>query len=249
MAGAVGLSVRLLSAVEAGRALPDRDVVLRLTEHLAVPLRARNTLLVAAGYESVFPACFLGDPAPADIGITIEGMMTGHAPFPALALDRHWNLVACNDALRLLISGADPSLLSAPVNWARLTLHPAGLAPRIANLGHWRAIVLNRLTRRSEIDGDAVLANLRKEIAAYPAPPPPAAAEPRSPVAEPLCLETIEGLLTFTIATTTFESAVDVTLAELSVETFHPADSDTAAIMRRYAAAPPATGGSPAPEP
>ncbi len=237
LAATAGISGQLLGAIETGRELPSREAILCLAERLEVPLRHRNIMLVAGGYAAVFPQRYLGDPELAGIWHMVEEMVRNHAPFPALALDQRWRIVASNDVLRRLIRSVDPALLSTPINWARVVLHPAGLAPRIANLAEWRAYVLNRLRRHFEQNADAVVADLLEEIGDYPAP---ASSNPVTSdgVAIPLSLMTVDGPLTFYGATTVFGSAVDVTLAELTVETFYPATVETAAIMRRQAALP-----------
>ncbi len=227
--------IRLLGAIETGQSLPDRSIILRLADQLDVPLRARNNLLVAAGYEAAFPARTLGDPVLAGIWSMIDRTVNGHAPYPSLALDRRWAIVASNEVLRATIAGVDPALLSTPANWARLTLHPAGLAPRIANLGDWHGYVLGRLRRLFEATGDAVVADLIEEISDYPIPPSTDTGHAPNTVAVPLRLMTVEGLLSFYCASTVFRSAIDVTLAELTVETLYPADPETAAIMQTKA--------------
>lgn len=241
LADAAGMSPRALSELEAGRRLPDRDAVLRLAERLEIPLRDRNAMLVAAGHEAAFSARPPGDPALAQLWAMVEQAVRSPAPFPALALDRRWGIVASNDALRGLIAGVDPALLVAPINWARVVLHPAGLAPRIVNLNDWRKYAQNRLRRHFEATGDAVVADLMEEIGDYPVPAPTHSDPAPDGVAVPLRIMTVDGLLSFYGATTVFGSAVDVTLSELTIEAFYPADDETAAIMRR--AAPPTTGG------
>src|SRR5918998_83647 len=136
------VSARHLSFVETGRSKPSREMLLHLAEHLEVPLRERNILLVAAGYAPVFPERSLDDPALQAARKAVDLVLAGHAPYPALAIDRHWTLVAANNAIPSLLVGADPMLLQPPVNVLRVSLHPAGLAPRIANFGEWRAHIL-----------------------------------------------------------------------------------------------------------
>ena len=242
LATMAGMSDRALGVLETGRHLPSRDVVLRLTETLEIPLRERNAMLIAAGYEAAFPTRSLGDPVLTRIWDMVEHAVRGHAPYPALALDRRWGIVASNDALRGLISGVDPALLSTPLNWARVVLHPAGLAPRIANLSEWRSQVSNRLIRHFAMTGDPVIADLLEEIGDYPVPLATPSGHAPDGVAVPLRLMTVDGLLSFHSATTVFGSAVDVTLAELSIEVFYPADAATAAIMRGQDARPATAG-------
>lgn len=247
LASEAGISTRLLGAMESGQSLPNRDMLLRLTERLQVPLRDRNALLIAAGYDAEFPMRVLGDPVLTGVWSMIEQIVANHTPYPALAIDRHWSIVASNEILRDIIAGADPALLSTPVNWARLTLHPAGLAPRIANLSDWYAHATARLRRQFDATGDAVLSDLLEEVGDYPVPPQSDQDPKADAVAVPLRLMTVDGPLSFYCASTVFCSAVDVTLAEVTIETFYPADSDTAAIMRQKAR--PATIGQAAERP
>ena len=235
LAAAAGISTRLLGALETGRSLPNRDIMLRLAERLDVPLRIRNVLLIAAGYEAAFPVRVLGDPVLTGIWSMIDRTVNGHKPSPSLALDRRWSIVASNDMLRATIAGVDPALLSTPANWARLTLHPAGLAPRIANLHEWHRYVLGRLCQLFEKTGDAVVADLIEEIRDYPLPHAPDNGGEPNTVAVPLRLMTVEGLLSFYCASTVFGSAIDAMLSELTVETLYPADPETDAIMRKKA--------------
>src|SRR6516164_5469316 len=162
------ISTRHLSFIETGRSLPSRDMVLHLAERLEVPLRDRNLLLVAAGYAPVFPERALEDPALDAARKVIDLVLAGHAPYPALAVDRHWTIVAANKAVAPLLERIEASLLRAPVNALRLGLHPAGLAPRIANFAEWRAHLLARLRRQLDITGDPVLVELLNEISDYP---------------------------------------------------------------------------------
>jgi transcriptional regulator with XRE-family HTH domain len=235
------ISTRHLSFIETGRAQPSREMVLRLAERLEVPLRERNVLLVAAGYAPVFPEKKLDDPALAAARRAVDLVLKGHEPFPALAVDRHWTLIAANGAVPPLLAGADPALLRPPVNVLRLSLHPDGLAPRIANLGEWRAHLLARLRRQIEITADKVLGDLADELAAYPAPRSPRPAAPPNPdlagVAVPFRLVTASGILSFLSTTTIFGTPVDITLSELALETFFPADEPTADALRRITAA------------
>ena len=229
------ISARHLSFMETGRARPSREMVLRLAEHLGMPLRARNLLLHAAGYAPVFPERRLDDPALGAAWQAIDQVLTGHEPYPALAVDRHWMLVAANAAVGRLIAGADPSLLRPPVNVLRLSLHPAGLAPRIRNLPEWRAHLLARLRAQIDASGDPALAALLAELAAYPAGRAgPARVEPAMVV--PLRLAHDGGELSLFSTTTVFGTPVDVTLSELALETFFPADEPTAGRMRSMAA-------------
>src|SRR5262245_46991294 len=164
------ISTKHLSFVESGRAQPSREMVLHLAERLEVPLRERNVLLVAAGFAPVFRERQLSDPALASARQAIDLVLKGHEPYPALAVDRHWTMAAHNASVAVLIAGADPSLLAPPVNVLRLSLHPKGLAPRIANLAEWRAHLLERLRRQVEVSADPVLAKLFEELRGFPVP-------------------------------------------------------------------------------
>ena len=229
------VSTRHLSYVETGRAEPSREMVLRLAERLEVPLRERNTLLVAAGYAPMYRQRSLDDPALASARRAVDLVLKGHEPFPALAVDRHWNLVAYNALVPLLMAGASPELLKPPVNVLRLSLHPEGVASRIANLAQWRAHLLERLQQQIAATGDATLAALHDELAAYPAPnvshDTPAAGGELNGVVVPFQFVTPQGVLSFISTTTIFGTPVDVTLQELAVESFFPADAQTAAAL------------------
>jgi transcriptional regulator with XRE-family HTH domain len=231
------ISTRHLSFVETGRAVPSREMVLRLAERLDVPLRERNALLVAAGYAPMYRERPLEDPALAPARQAVELILKSHEPHPALAVDRHWNLLAANRMLPHLLAGADPALLQPPVNVLRLSLHPQGLGPRIVNLGQWREHLFERLRQQVHATGDAVLASLLEELRGYPLPP--GAHDTRLEgellgVAMPFLFRTADGgVLRFISTTTVFGSPVDVTLQELALETFFPADDATAAALRR----------------
>ena len=177
------ISQRHLSFVESGRAAPSRDMVLRLAATLEVPLRERNALLLAAGYAPLYPEQPLDAPAMAAARDAVERILRAHMPHPALAVDRHWRMVAANEAVAALMAGvAEPALLAPPVNVMRLSLHPRGLAPRIANLPQWRAHLLERLRRQVAASGDRVLAALLEEVRALGAEPRRSGA-PRRPMA------------------------------------------------------------------
>src|SRR3954447_16376740 len=160
------ISTRHLSFVETGRSLPSREMVLRLAERLDVPLRERNALLVAAGYAPMYRERRLDDPALSAARQAVELILKTHEPYPALAVDRHWNLLAGNAMLPHLMAGADPELLQGQVNVPRLSLHPKGLAPRIVNLGQWRNHLFERLRQQIHATGDSVLAALLEELRA-----------------------------------------------------------------------------------
>lgn len=231
------ISTRHLSFLETGRSRPSREMLLRLAEWLDVPLRERNTMLLAAGYAPVFPERPLADPSMEAARRTIQRVLTGHEPYPALAVDRHWTLVMANAAVpRLMGQVEDASLLEPPMNVLRLSLHPKGLAPRIANLGQWRAHLLARLHRQIEVSSDPVLAALLEELRAYPISGGSATAEAEhdfAGIAVPLQFQTPAGTLSFISTTTVFGTPVDLTLAELALETFFPADEASAEALRR----------------
>ena len=234
------ISTKHLSFLETGRSQPSRDMVLHLAEQLEVPLRERNLLLVAAGYAPVFTERPLADPALDQARRAVELVLQGHEPYPALAIDRHWTAVAVNQATRRLFAGAEPALLRPPINVLRLSLHPAGLAPRIANLAEWRWHLLTRLRRQIELTADPVLMQLLSELSDYPrterfAPGTPAPDRDPSGVIVPLQLVTEVGILVFFGTTTVFGTPVDITLSELALEAFYPADEATAAALRKLA--------------
>jgi transcriptional regulator with XRE-family HTH domain len=229
------VSSRHISFVETGRSLPSREMLLRLAEQLDIPLRERNTLLVAAGYAPVYPATSLEAPEMQAAREAVELVLAGHEPYPALAIDRHWTLVAANRSVAPLLEGIRPELLAPPLNVLRLSLHPDGLAPRIGNLGQWRTHVLARLQRQIDLSHDPVLVALRDELRGYPIGD--AAGEPHAsgqgvPLVIPLRLEMPSGPLSFISTTTVFGTAIDITLDELAIESFFPADAATAEAVR-----------------
>ena len=236
-----GISTRHLSFLETGRARPSRDMLLHLAEELKVPLRARNALLLAAGFAPAYAERRLDDPELAGVRRAIDLVLAGHEPFPALVVDRGWRMLAANKALAPMLAGVAPWLLEPPVNVLRVSLHPEGLGPRIVNFAEWRAHILERLRSQLEATADPELQALMDELAAYPAPPGAAAAaapETFGGVAVPLqvATETL-GVLSFFSTTTLFGTPLDVTLSELALETFLPADAHTARVLQDLAAA------------
>jgi transcriptional regulator with XRE-family HTH domain len=232
------VSARHVSFVETGKARPSREMLLRLAERLEVPLRDRNLLLLAGGFAPAYPERPLDDPDLGAARAVVERVLAGHEPYPALAVDRRWTLLVANGAVAPLLEGVDTALLRPPVNVLRLSLHPDGMAPRIANLGQWRAHVLERLRRQVASTADAMLASLLDELRDYPPGGlgTPADARGDVGVAVPLRLRTADGPLSFLSTTMVFGTPVDVTLAELAVEAFFPADADTVAALGRAAA-------------
>jgi len=232
-----GVSARHISFVETGRSRPSAEMVLHLADRLDVPLRERNRLLLAAGYAPVFAQNDLDDPQMGPARAALDAILRGHEPNPALAVDRHWGMVAANRALPLLLEGVDPALLEPPVNVLRVALHPDGLAPRILNLAEWRAHLLERLGRQAVSSGDPALATLYDELAAYPGGRSPAAHAPEpSELAVTLRIRAAGADLAFISTITSFGTATEVTLSELAIESFFPADAATAEVLRRAAA-------------
>jgi transcriptional regulator with XRE-family HTH domain len=236
LAGEADISTRHLSFIETGRSQPSRSMLLRLAERLDMPLRARNELLNAAGFAALYAERPLDAPEMSVARRTIDAVLAAHAPFPALAVDRHWTLVASNAAVGALLAGVSAELLQGAVNVLRLSLHPDGLAPRIVNLGEWRAHLLARLQQQIDRSGDAQLVALHAELAAYPS-----RGEVHShdldAIAVPLRLR-VDGQaepLSLISTTTVFGTPVDVTLSELALECFYPADDATRAALQRRA--------------
>jgi transcriptional regulator with XRE-family HTH domain len=233
LASEAEISARHLSCVETGRAAPSRDMVLRLAERLDVPLRERNVLLVSAGFAPAFPNRTLDDPALIAARRAMETVLQAHEPNPALAVDRHWNMVAANRMVAPLLDGVAPSLLAQPLNVLRVSLHPEGLAPRIVNLAEWGAHLLERLHRQCEAAADPTLIALHAELSSYPIP---ARKTPRHGAGEvvlvPLQIRTGSDVLSFISTTMVFGTPMDVTLSELALETFFPADETTAKALQ-----------------
>lgn len=239
LADEADISTRHVSFMETGRTNPSRDMVLRLCERLAIPLRERNALLVAAGYAPMYRERALDDPALAAARQAVELVLKGHEPCPAIALDRCWNVVAANQAAQALLAAhVSPALLAPPINVFRLSLHPDGLAPRIANLAQWRAHLFERLRQQIQATADPALIALQAELQQYPTP---ADASPlvldgeMLGVVMPFCFESVHGMLSLISTTTIFGTPVDVTLQELAVESFFPADAFTAQVLREMA--------------
>jgi transcriptional regulator with XRE-family HTH domain len=242
LASEAEISTRHLSFIETGRSQPSREMVLHLAEQLEIPLRERNVLLVAAGYAPVFQERGLDDPMLQAARKAVDLILAGHEPYPALAIDRHWNLVAANAAVAPLTAGVAPPLLQPPINVLRLSLDPEGLARRIVNYTQWRAHLLARLHNQIEITADAVLSELMRELSAYPKP---ASAKPDrhgsaqqyAGVLVPLQLAVGNSTLSFLSTTTVFGTPVDITLSELALESFFPADAATADALRNLSGA------------
>jgi len=230
------VSARHLSFIETGRSTPSADMVKHLAEQLEVPLRERNELLLAAGYAPAYGQRDIDEPEMGPVREALDRVLKGHEPFPAVVVDRHWGMVAANSAIPLLTAGVAEHLLAPPVNVLRLTLHPEGMAPRIVNLAEWRAHLLDRLGRQAVTSGDPALAALHDELAALPGELVPT--HPHAPdlaageIATPLRIRQGDAELRFISTYTTFGTAVDVTVSELSIEAFFPADDETARVLR-----------------
>ncbi|WP_040338349.1 helix-turn-helix transcriptional regulator [Candidatus Blastococcus massiliensis] len=225
-----GVSARHLSFVETGRSRPSREMVLHLAEELGIPLRERNELLLAAGYAPVYGRRDLTHPDMGAVREAIDLVLAAYEPYPAVVVDREWNLVAGNRSVALLTDGAAPGLLQPPANALRLALDPRGLAPRILNLPQWRTHLLTRLAREAHLSADGELSSLHRELKALPG-----GWDPRPPngIMVPLRLRHDAGPLSFLSTVTTFGTAVDLTAAELSIEAFLPGDAHTADVLRR----------------
>ncbi len=222
------ISARHLSFVETGRARPSREMVLTLADRLGVPLREQNVMLLAAGHAPAFSAHGFTSDALAAARGAVEHILKVHEPFPAIAVDRHWGLVAANAAIAPFLDGAAAHLLEPPINVMRLAMHPEGLAPRIVNRAAWCGHLLTRVQRDAFVTGDSVLADLWHELAGYA---PDAETHAAPGILLPLLLRVPGGVLSFISTVTNFGTPADVTLSELSLETFFPADAETRAVL------------------
>lgn len=231
------VSTRHLSFVETGRAAPSRDMLLHLADQLEVPLRERNQLLLAAGYAPVYPQASLDAPGMRGVREAVRQVLSAHEPSPAIVIDRHWNMVDANSGARLLLEGVAPELLGPPLNVMRVSLHPRGAAPRILNLPQWRAHLLARLRREITQTADAELEQLYKEVRGYQ--PELADDEVDIPTAGdvvvPLRYQFGDQVLAFLSIAAAFGTPLDVTVSELAIELFFPADASTAEALQRYA--------------
>ncbi len=229
------ISPKHLSFIETGRAKPSREMVLRLAEQLELPLRERNVLLSSAGFAPVFPEHSLDDEQLAAARRAIDIILKGHEPNPAIAIDRRWNLHSMNRAAELLTAMVDPRLLEPPVNVLRFCLHPDGLARHIVNYFEWRHNLITHLERQVDLTGDQLLLALVAELRDFP--PPKGAIRPRNSeylgfnIAVPLKLATPAGVLSFMSVTTVFGTPIEITLEELSIESFFPTDEITTKFL------------------
>ena len=229
LAIAASVSSRHLSFVETGRSKPTSEMILHLAEHLDVPLRDRNALLLAGGFAPAYPERGLAEPELQAVRDALKRVLDGHEPYPAAVVNRWWELVDANAGIALFTGDVSPELLEPPVNVLRLSLHPDGMAPRIANLPEWRAHLLARLRRQAEATGDPRLFTLYAELEAYPggqATPPD-----RADVVVPLRYRTPRAELSFLSITAVIGTPMDVTVEELAIESFYPADPQTAKAL------------------
>lgn len=232
------ISQKHLSFIESGRSTPSRDMVIHLAERLDIPLRERNTLLLAAGYAPMYLARSIDDPSLKPALEAIHLILKSHDPFPAIALDRHWNIIAHNDAVAMFLADVtDPELLKPPVNVMRLSLHPGGLAPRVHGLAAWRQHVFERLKHQIALTADPVLVQLLAELQSYPCPEEKEPGHPmlvdQSEVFVKFTVDLSLGRLSFFSTITVFGTPIDVTLSEIALETFFPADEETRRLIQK----------------
>lgn len=229
------ISQRHLSFVESGRAAPSREMILHLAEHLEVPFRDRNLLLLAGGYSPIYQERSFDDPTLGHARLALELLLKAHEPYPALLVDRHWNIVGSNQALGALLGDVDTELLKPPANALRISLHPQGLAARIVNLAEWRQHLLDRLRRQFRISRDPALEALLNELTSYAFDAQELLESPNEvpshEVAIPLRLRTPSGVLSFLSTVTVFGTPMEITLSEISLEAFYPADQETAQFL------------------
>ncbi|MGQ4416966.1 helix-turn-helix domain-containing protein [Streptomyces sp. SAS_269] len=233
-----GSSARHISFIETGRSRPSEEMVLRLAEHLQVPVRERNALLLAAGFAPHYPETPLDDPALDALRDGMERLIQGYEPYPALVVDAGYTVVAANRGIALLLEGVPEELMTPAPNAMRLTLHPEGLAPRIRNLREWRGHLLAQMERQIALDRSDQLRALYEEVAGYPVPEDAPGDEPAGPVpyfALPLRIEHDGRILSFVSSISTFNTPMDVTVAELAIETFLPADPATTKYLHTLA--------------
>jgi transcriptional regulator with XRE-family HTH domain len=231
LASKAEISARHLSFMETGRSRPSSTMILRLAEQLDLPLRERNALLLSGGFAPAYPVNELASPPMAAVNEAIERVLAAHSPLPAVVVDAGWDLIAANDAISIFTDGAAAELLEPPVNVLRLSLHPLGLAPRILNLREWRGHLLSRLAREIEATADRALIELYQELAGYPVPDGPVYEDTRA-ILVPMQFQRRDRTLSFLSTTTIFGTPRDVTLAELAIEAFYPADEPTSAFFR-----------------
>lgn len=243
LANGADISTRHLSFLESGRAQPSREMVLRLADYLEVPLRERNQLLVAAGFAPAYRERGLGDPSLAAVMSSLRQLLQGLEPYPALAVDRHWNLIESNRAAQRMLAGLAPQWLTSPINVLRLSLHPDGLSPHIRNLPAWRAHLLDRLRHQIDVTHDPVLVALLQELRSYPGEDIDSHNAISGDIAVPMELALGDVTLSMLSTTTVFGTPMDVTLSELALEAFVPADEASARHLHDLAARAADAGG------
>ncbi|MFC4607012.1 helix-turn-helix domain-containing protein [Streptomyces maoxianensis] len=234
-------SARHISFIETGRSRPSEEMILRLAEHLEVPVRERNALLLAAGYAPRYAETSLADPAMGPLREGMERLLQGYEPYPAIVVDGTYTVVAANRGIATLLEGLPEHLLTPPLNAMRITLHPEGLSPRIRNLREWRGHLLAQMERQIALARSEPLRELYDEVAAYPLPESPESTETGAGpedrehppyFALPLQIEHDGRVLSFVSSIATFNTPMDVTVAELAIETFLPADPATAKYLQ-----------------
>ncbi|GAA1360090.1 helix-turn-helix domain-containing protein [Streptomyces beijiangensis] len=234
-------SARHISFIETGRSRPSEEMILRLAEHLDIPVRERNSLLLAAGYAPHYAQTALDDPSMTALREGIERLLTGYEPYPALVVDGTYTVIAANRGIAMLLDGVPAHLLAPPLNAMRLTLHPEGLAPKILNLREWRGHLLHQMERQIALARSAPLRELYEEVSGYPHPGPGDTddrdeSHPAHPwFALPLRIEHEGHVLSFVSSIATFNTPMDVTVAELAMETFLPADPATVKYLQSHA--------------
>jgi len=230
-------SARHISFIETGRSRPSQEMILRLAEHLDVPVRERNALLLAAGYAPLYPETSMDDPTMDALRGGVERLLAAHDPYPALVVDGTYRILAANRSVGLLLAGVAEHLLEPPLNAMRITLHPEGLAPRIRNLREWRGHLLEQMERQIALVRSEPLRELYEEVSAYPVPADSGHESSRDaaelfPFALPLRIEHDGRVLSFFSTIATFNTPMDVTVSELAMETFLPADPETVAYLQ-----------------
>ncbi|MEW2403099.1 helix-turn-helix transcriptional regulator [Streptomyces sp. NPDC046862] len=235
-----GSSARHISFIETGRSRPSEEMVLRLAEHLEVPVRERNGLLLAAGYAPRYSETPLDDPSMDALRQGMERLIQCYEPYPALIVDATYDVLAANRGMAMFLEGVPASLLTPPLNAIRLTLHPEGLAPRIRNLRVWRGHLLDQMTRQIALHRSDALRELYEEVTAYPVPDPDPGEHAGGDVspahfALPMRIEHDGQVLSFVSSISTFNTPMDVTVAELAIETLLPADPATAKYLHSQA--------------
>jgi transcriptional regulator with XRE-family HTH domain len=228
------ISARHLSFLETGRSNPSREMIVRLSQELQIPLRQRNTLLNAGGYAEMYPERRLGDPALNVVGNIVKVVLSGHEPNPAMAIDHRWNILATNRMSEILLRNVDPSLRQPPMNAMRLGLHPAGLAPYIRNFAEWRAHAIVNLKRRIELTADRELVQLLNEVQGYPFAntKEQRVQAVKDDFAITLEIETSKGIVNLLTTTMVFGTPKDVMVSELAIECFFPPDEQSAKTLR-----------------